>query len=67
MEYARNPGHAFHNFLGYDRRWLDAEGTGDCQGQVVRALAEVLGSNLPDDLRALAGELMRAACRDWPD
>ena len=36
----------------YDRRWLDAEGCGDCQGQAVRALAEVLGSSLPDGYRA---------------
>ncbi len=33
---------------------------GDCQGQAVRALAEVLGSTLPDDYRALARELIEA-------
>src|SRR5882672_8272266 len=60
LEYARCPGRGFHNFLGYDRRWLDAEGCGDCQGQAVRALAEVLGSSLPDDYRALARELIEA-------
>ncbi|MEX2137831.1 MAG: hypothetical protein WD894_01115 [Pirellulales bacterium] len=60
LEYARCPGRGFHNFLSYDRRWLDAEGCGDCQGQAVRALAEVLGSNLPDDHRALARELIDA-------
>ena len=60
LEYARGIGRGFHNFLGYDRRWLDAEGCGDCQGQAVRALADVLGSNLPDDYRALARELIEA-------
>ena len=60
VEYARSPGRGFHNFLAYDRRWLDAEGCGDCQGQAVRALAEVLGSSLPDDYRALAHELIDA-------
>ncbi len=34
------------------------EGCGDCQGQAVRALAEVLGSHLPDGHRALARELI---------
>jgi hypothetical protein len=58
LEYARCPGGGFHNFLSYQRHWLDAEGTGDCQGQAVRALAEVLGSSLPDDYRALARELI---------
>jgi hypothetical protein len=60
LEFARGVGHGFHNFLGYDRRWLDAEGCGDCQGQAVRALAEVLGSNLPEGYRALARELIEA-------
>jgi hypothetical protein len=60
LEYARCPGRGFHNFLGYDRRWLDAEGCGDCQGQAVRALAEVLGSTLPDDFRMLSRELIEA-------
>jgi len=60
LEFARGIGRGFHNFLSYDRRWLDAEGCGDCQGQAVRALAEVLGSNLPDGYRALARELIEA-------
>ena len=60
LEFARCPGRGFHNFLSYQRHWLDAEGTGDCQGQAVRALAEVLGSSLPEDYRALARELIEA-------
>jgi hypothetical protein len=60
LEFARRPGGGFHNFLSYQRHWLDAEGGGDCQGQAVRALAEVIGSNLPDDHRALARELIEA-------
>ncbi len=58
LEFARGIGRGFHNFLSYDRRWLDAEGCGDCQGQAVRALAEVLGSSLPDGYRAVARELI---------
>ncbi len=58
LEHARGVGHGFHNFLSYDRRWLDAEGCGDCQGQAVRALADVLGSNLPDGYHTLARELI---------
>ena len=60
LEFARGIGRGFHNFLSYDRRWLDAEGCGDCQGQAVRALAEVLGSSLPDGYRAVARELIDA-------
>ena len=60
LEHARCPVRGFHNFLSYQRDWLDAAGTGDCQGQAVRALAEVLGSNLPDGYRALARELIES-------
>src|SRR5204863_4270659 len=31
LEYARNAAGGFHNFLSYQRQWLDEEGTGDCQ------------------------------------
>jgi hypothetical protein len=57
LEHARCPVRGFHNFLSYQRDWLDAEGTGDCQGQAVVALAEVIGSNLPEGYRLLAREL----------
>lgn len=58
LEYARSPRGSFRNFMSYQRGWLDSEGTGDCQGQAAVALAEVLGSSLPDDYRTLANELM---------
>ena len=61
LEHARCPVKGFHNFLGYQRDWLDATGTGDCQGQAVLALAEVLGSRLPESFRAVAGELIKTA------
>lgn len=64
LEHARCPVRGFHNFLSYQRDWLDAAGTGDCQGQAVLALAEVLGSSLPDGCRALARELIEAVVPD---
>jgi glycosyltransferase involved in cell wall biosynthesis len=60
LEHARCPVRGFHNFLSYQRNWLDAGGTGDCQGQAVLALAEVLGSTLPDGYRRLARELIES-------
>src|SRR5438552_8750581 len=59
LEHARCPVRGFHNFLSYQRDWLDASGTGDCQGQDIGALAEVLGSDLPAGHRALARELIQ--------
>ena len=60
LEHARCPVRGFHNFLSYQRDWLDATGTGDCQGQAVLALAEVIGSRLPEGYRILARELIEA-------
>jgi hypothetical protein len=60
LEHARCPVRGFHNFLSYQRDWLDASGTGDCQGQAVLALSEVLASPLPEGYRALARELINA-------
>ena len=60
MQFAQTADGGFHNFLSYQRTWLDAKGCDDCQGQAVRALAEVLGSKLPDDHRRLARELITA-------
>ena len=60
LEHARCPVRGFHNFLSFQRDWLDAAGTGDCQGQAVLALSEVLASPLPDGYRALARELINA-------
>jgi hypothetical protein len=58
LEHARCRVQGFHNFLSYQRDWLDVNGTGDCQGQAVVALAEVLGSSLPDGYRRMARELI---------
>jgi hypothetical protein len=60
LEHARCPERAFHNFMSYERDWLDLAGTGDCQGQVFRALAEVLASTLPSGYRALARNLIES-------
>ncbi|MFN0055841.1 MAG: hypothetical protein ACKV0T_27165 [Planctomycetales bacterium] len=60
LQHAACPVRGFHNFLSYQRGWLDAAGTGDCQGQAVLALAETLGSRLPDGFQALAHELIDA-------
>ena len=58
LEHAHRPVRGFHNFLSYQRDWLDAGGTGDSQGQAVLALAEVLGCRLPEGFRALAREII---------
>lgn len=60
LEHARRPGGGFHNLMSFQRQWIDTDSSGDCQGQAVRALADVLGSSLPQDYRTLAHELLSA-------
>jgi hypothetical protein len=61
LEHARCSVRGFRKYLSYQRNWLEAAGADDCQGQAVLALAEVLGSGLPDGFRDLARELFDAA------
>ncbi|MEX0679419.1 MAG: hypothetical protein WD063_20250 [Pirellulales bacterium] len=60
IQFAQCADGGFHNFLSFQRNWLDAKGCDDCQGQAVRALAEVLTSKLPEGHRRLARELTDA-------
>ncbi|MEQ9409809.1 MAG: hypothetical protein RIK87_18885 [Fuerstiella sp.] len=61
MEHTRSSTRGFHNFMGYQRDWLDSGGTEDCQGQAVLALAEVLASDVPKGFHSLAIELLKDA------
>lgn len=61
LEYARCPTGSFHNFMSYQRDWLDETGCGDCQGQAMLALAEVVAGKLPGGFRELAWELIQGA------
>ena len=47
----------FRNFLGYDRRWNESEGSEDCHGRAVWALGTVLGRSAHPGLRSAAGRL----------
>lgn len=67
LEYARHPAGGFHNLLSYQRNWQNTDGEGDCQGQAVLALAEVLGGRLPDGHRILARELIEAGLPTFAD
>ena len=58
LEHAFNSGKGrFRNFLGYDRRWNEAEGSEDSHGRAVWALGTVLGRSSDHGLRSAAGRL----------
>jgi hypothetical protein len=60
IEHARRPSGGFHNLMNFQRQWIDTDSSGDCQGHAARALAEIVASELPNDHRALALELLVA-------
>lgn len=53
--------HNFHNFMGYDRRWLDQKASADCYGRAMWALAVVASESRDEHHRALATDLFRSA------
>ena len=58
LEHAFNPKKKrFRNFLGYDRRWLEEEGSEDCHGRALWALGTVLAHSANNGLRGAAGRL----------
>ena len=58
LEHAFNPAKGrFRNFLLYDRRWNEDEGSEDCHGRALWALGTVLGCSKDQGLRSAAGRL----------
>jgi glycosyltransferase involved in cell wall biosynthesis len=58
LEHAFDAGKGrFRNFLGYDRRWNEAEGSEDSHGRALWGLGTVLGRSKNEGLRCAAGRL----------
>jgi len=51
----------FRNFLNYERRWLESEGSEDSHGRALWGLGTVLGRSKSADLRGTAGRLFESA------
>ncbi|MBV8370211.1 MAG: hypothetical protein JO036_15000 [Candidatus Eremiobacteraeota bacterium] len=58
---AQLPSGSFHNFMGYDRRWQDREGTPDAVGRAIWGLGYAERHAPRETWRALAGRLRRNA------
>ena len=61
LRYAQRDDGAFHNFLAFDRRWLDERGSQDCQGRAAAALGTTLGRALLPGLADSAAVLLDRA------
>jgi glycosyltransferase involved in cell wall biosynthesis len=51
----------FHNFMAYDRHWLDEEGSDDCQGRTLGALADSLLYAPNDSIAGIVKRLFEQA------
>jgi glycosyltransferase involved in cell wall biosynthesis len=51
----------FHNFMGFDRRWLDDRGSEDCQGRALWALGVAVGRSPFRTFQMIAGQLFASA------
>jgi len=59
LEQAFNPANGrFRNFLTFDRRWNETEGSEDSHGRALWALGTVLGRAVDEGLRGAAGRLL---------
>ncbi len=62
IQHAWNPDtRRFRNFMSYDRRWLEDEGSEDSHGRTLWALAECAGSDIDPSRRRWAGALFKTA------
>ncbi|MGA2964740.1 MAG: glycosyltransferase family 4 protein [Terriglobales bacterium] len=62
LEHAFDPAKArFRNFLDYDRRWRNAEGSEDCHGRALWSLGTVLGRSEDQGLKCAAGRLFESS------
>jgi hypothetical protein len=51
----------FHNFLSFDRRWLDEQGSEDCHGRALWALGIGAGRSSHRSFQVIAGRLFAQA------
>jgi hypothetical protein len=51
----------FHNHLSFDRRWLDQQGSEDCQGRALWALGVGVGRSPVRSFQMIAGQLFAQA------
>ena len=57
LNHMQKPDGNFHNYLAYERTFLDVDGSEDCMGRMLWGCGSALNSNLPDDMRMVAKDI----------
>ena len=55
------PTRRFHNHMSFDRRWVDEQGSEDCQGRALWALGVAVGRSPFPSIQMMAGQLFAEA------
>ena len=72
LHHAQNPTTGrFRNFMSFDRRWMEEDGSDDCQGRAIWALGYLISHPPGEATQRLATDMFRAAVRSleglrWP-
>jgi hypothetical protein len=57
LNHMQKPDGNFHNYLAYERTFLDVDGSEDCKGRALWGCGCALNSNLPYDMRMVAKDI----------
>jgi hypothetical protein len=57
LNHMQKPDGSFHNYLSYDRRYLDVDGSDDCLGRALWGCGRVVNSGLPANSKLVAKEI----------
>jgi hypothetical protein len=57
LNHMQRPDGNFHNYLGYERSYLDVDGSPECIGRALWGCGTAINSNLPMDMRLVAKDI----------
>lgn len=66
IHYAQNSSRKFHNFMSFDQVFLDDEGSEDCFGRTLWALAYALQADIHENVKKVARQLFDDSMRWVP-
>jgi hypothetical protein len=57
LNHMQKPEGSFHNYLSYQRSYLDVDGSEDCMGRALWGCGAAINSTLPKDMKMVAKEI----------
>jgi hypothetical protein len=57
LNHMQKPDGNFHNYLGFNRDFLDIDGSEECVGRTLWGCGSTINSNLPKDMKLVAKDI----------